>query len=465
MTALRTHFGGLGRQFSMLIALVALIAFFHIATGGKVLTSSNMMNLINGNSHVLILAVGMVMVIVVGHIDLSVGSVAAVTGIIVAIALRDWGIPWWVGLLLGLAVGTVIGMWQGWWVAYIGIPGFITTLAGMMLFRGLNQFIGKSNSVPVPEEFRMMGGGYLPEIGPDTGFNNPTLLLGILAIGYVVWREFGKRRRAARVGFEPDPWWVSGIRGGLMIAVIVYATILYGTGREGTSFPIPGLILVVLVVFYHIITQRTKMGRHIYAVGGNRAAAALSGVSTKRTYFFVMANMSILSAFAGMMFIGRARASGPFDGTMWELDAIAAVFIGGAAVTGGIGTVTGSIIGGLVMATLNNGLQLMGVGSDATQIIKGLVLLAAVAFDVYNKKQGRPSITGLLFRRRPPAFDPNLAGATADGGSGAVGEMGAHSDQATATAPAPVPEAEAEAEQQSTSNVGSPDPQKPSRSQ
>jgi len=237
MTALRTHFGGLGRQFSMLIALVALIAFFHIATGGKVLTSSNMMNLINGNSHVLILAVGMVMVIVVGHIDLSVGSVAAVTGIIVAIALRDWGIPWWVGLLLGLAVGTVIGMWQGWWVAYIGIPGFITTLAGMMLFRGLNQFIGKSNSVPVPEEFRMMGGGYLPEIGPNTGFNNPTLLLGILAIGYVVWREIGKRRRAARVGFEPDPWWVSGVRGGLMIAVVVYATILYGTGREGTSRP------------------------------------------------------------------------------------------------------------------------------------------------------------------------------------------------------------------------------------
>ncbi|WP_082093347.1 multiple monosaccharide ABC transporter permease [Demequina sediminicola] len=442
MTALRTHFGGAGRQFSMLIALAALIAFFQIATGGKVLTPSNMMNLINGNSHVLILAIGMVMVIVVGHIDLSVGSVAAVVGIIVAIALRDWGIPWWAGLLLGLVVGALIGMWQGWWVAYIGIPGFITTLAGMMIFRGLNQYIGKSNSVPVPEEFQTMGAGYIPEFGPVTGFNNATLLLGIAAGAYVIWREVAKRRRAAKVGFAPDPLWVVGIRAGLLLAFIGYFTYLFATGRPGTSFPIPGVILVLLVVLYHTITQRTKLGRHVYAVGGNRAAASLSGVSTRRTYFFVMANMSVLAAFAGMMFIGRARASGPFDGTMWELDAIAAVFIGGAAVTGGIGTVTGSIIGGLVMATLNNGLQLMGVGSDMTQIIKGLVLLAAVAFDVYNKSQGKPSITGLLFRRRPRDDDSDSSGATA-GGSGETGAMGADSDNATATSPAPVPEAEA----------------------
>lgn len=437
MQSLRSILGGDLRQFSMLGALVALVVFFQIATGGKVLTPSNMMNLITGNSHVLILAIGMVLVIVVGHIDLSVGSVAAVTGIIVAIALRDWGIPWWMGLLLGLVVGAVIGMWQGTWVAYIGIPGFITTLAGMMIFRGLNQYIGKSNSVPVPEELQTIGAGYIPEFGPNTGFNNATLLLGIAAGAYVIWREISKRRRAAKVGFEPDPLWVAGIRAGLLIAAISYLTYLFGTGRPGTSFPIPGLILVALVVIYHIISQRTKLGRHVYAVGGNRAAAALSGVSTKRTYFFVMANMSVLAAVAGMVFIGRARASGPFDGTMWELDAIAAVFIGGAAVTGGIGTVTGSIIGGLVMATLNNGLQLMGVGSDQTQIIKGLVLLAAVAFDVYNKTQGRPSITGLLFRRppRPGGDDREPALATASAGTTAVpgGGVGATSDSTIAT--------------------------------
>lgn len=416
MTSLRSIFGGDTRQFSMLFALVALVLFFQVMTGGKVLTPGNMMNLINGNSYVLILAIGMVMVIVIGHIDLSVGSVAAVAGIIVALAMQNYGIPWWVGLVLGLAVGAVIGAWQGWWVAYMAIPGFITTLAGMMLFRGLNQYIGKSNSIPVPEEFRYLGGGYLPEWGPETGLNNSTLLLGVLAIAFIVWREYHKIIKARRVGAEPDPILATVVRAGLLIALIGYATFLFGSGRPGTSFPVPGVLLVVLVIVYHTISQRTVLGRHVYAVGGNRAAAALSGVSTRRTYFLVMMNMSVLAALAGMVFIGRARASGPFDGTLWELDAIAAVFIGGAAVSGGIGTVTGSIIGGLVMATLNNGLQLLGVGSDMTQIIKGLVLLAAVAFDVYNKTQGRPSIIGLLTRRNPAVEEDPERGPGGDAG-------------------------------------------------
>ncbi len=411
MKSLKSLLGGDIRQFSMMGALVILIAFFQIGTGGKVLTSTNMVNLINGNSYVLILAIGMVMVIVIGHIDLSVGSVAAVVGIIVALAMRDWGIPWWAGILLGLAVGAAIGAWNGWWVAYVGVPGFITTLAGMMLFRGLNQFIGHSNSVPVPKEFRFIGAGYLPEWGPSTGLNNSTLLLGILAAAYVVWRELKLRKKALRIGMQPASLVIASIRAGLLIVVIGYVTFLYGAGRVGTSFPVPGVLLVLLVIFYHVLTQRTVIGRHIFAVGGNRIAASLSGVSTKRTYFFVMMNMSILSAIAGMVFIGRSTASGPFDGNMWELDAIAAVFIGGAAVSGGIGTVTGSIIGGLVMATLNNGLQLMGVGSDRTQIIKGLVLLLAVAFDVYNKQQGRPSIIGLLIRMRPAPQDSVDGGA------------------------------------------------------
>jgi len=401
MKSFKSLFGGDVRQFSMMGALLALIVFFQIMTDGKVLTPTNMVNLINGNSYVLILAIGMVMVIVIGHIDLSVGSVAAVVGIIVALAMRDWGIPWWAGILLGLAVGAAIGAWNGWWVAYVGVPGFITTLAGMMLFRGLNQYIGHSNSIPVPDEFKFIGAGYLGEWGPNTGLNNSTLLLGILAAVYVVWHEWKLRKKAVRIGMQPASLVIAAIRSGVLMVVIGYVTFLFGSGRVGTSFPVPGVLLVVLVVFYHVLTQRTVIGRHIFAVGGNRIAASLSGVSTKRTYFFVMMNMSILSAVAGMVFIGRSTASGPFDGTNWELDAIAAVFIGGAAVSGGIGTVTGSIIGGLVMATLNNGLQLMGVGSDRTQIIKGLVLLIAVAFDVYNKQQGRPSIIGLLLRIRP----------------------------------------------------------------
>lgn len=400
MKSLKQLFSGGARQFGMVFALAALIAIFQVTTHSKVLTPTNAQNIINGNAYVLILAIGMVLVIIAGHIDLSVGSVAAVVGIVVALAIRDWGIPWWVGVLLGLAVGALIGAWQGAWVAYVGIPGFITTLAGMMLFRGANQYIGKSNTIPVPSQIQYLGAGYLPEWGPNTGLNNSTLLLGILAMVFTVWVEFRRRAKAAKLGGTQLPVIVSVIRTVLIVALLAYVTWLFGSGRPGTSFPISGVILVVLVIIYHFISARTITGRHVYAVGGNRAAAALSGVNIKRTNFVVMMNMSLLSALAGIVFIGRSTASGPFDGTGWELDAIAAVFIGGAAVSGGVGTVIGSMIGGLVMAVLNNGLQLMGVGSDRTQIIKGLVLLAAVAFDVYNKVQGRPSIIGTLFRNR-----------------------------------------------------------------
>jgi putative multiple sugar transport system permease protein len=200
------------------------------------------------------------------------------------------------------------------------------------------------------------------------------------------------------VSQETPPLWPVVVRVALLTAVIAYVTWLFGSGRPGTSFPVPGLILAGLVIIYHVITQRTRFGRHIYAVGGNKAAAALSGVNTRRTYFLVMANMSLLAALAGILFVGRSTSAGPSDGTGWELDAIAAVFIGGAAVSGGIGTVIGSMVGGLVMAVLNSGLALMGVGSDRTQVIKGLVLLAAVAFDVYNKQQGKPSIIEHLTR-------------------------------------------------------------------
>ncbi len=403
MDALKQLFGGSFRQFGMLFVLVALALFFHVMTGGLVITPTNMMNLINGNSYVLVLAIGMVMVIVIGHIDLAVGSVAAFVGIVVAIAMRDWGIPWWAGILLGLVIGAICGAWQGFWVAYMGIPGFIVTLAGYMFFRGANQYVGKSLTVPVPKDFQFLGAGYLPEWGPDTGMNNSTLLLGLLTIAALAWMQLRNRQALIKVNAEVPPFWVTVTRIVLVAVVVGWLTWMFGTGRPGTSFPVPGLILVALVILYSFITGRTVTGRHIYAVGGNRLAAELSGVNTRRTYFLVMLNMSVLAAFAGMMFVGRSTASGPFDGVGWELDAIAAVFIGGAAVSGGVGTVIGSIIGGLVMAVLNNGLQLMSAGSDVTQMIKGLVLLAAVALDVWQKRQGKASITGMFARNKEAA--------------------------------------------------------------
>jgi putative multiple sugar transport system permease protein len=407
MKSLKQVLGGDFRQFTMVFALVALLIAFDVASGGRMLTSSNFQNLLSGNAYVLILAIGMVMVIVIGQIDLSVGSVAGVVGMVVAITARDWGLPWFVAVLLGLGLGVLIGAWQGFWLAKFGIPGFITTLAGMMIFRGVIIWISSSISVPAPEELRVLGSGYLPEWGPAfTQMNNSTLLLGIVGIAAFAWSERRRHQTLIKRATEPVPVWPVLVRVVLVAAVIGYVTWIFGSGRPGTSFPVPGLVLLALVIIYHIITTRTRFGRHIYAVGGNRAAAALSGVNTQRTYFLVMMNMSFLAALAGIMFLGRSTSAGPSDGTMWELDAIAAVFIGGAAVSGGIGTVVGSVIGGLVMAVLNSGLMLMGVESDRTQVIKGLVLLAAVAFDVYNKQQGRPSIIGLLFGNKEAGDSP-----------------------------------------------------------
>ncbi|MHA7155785.1 multiple monosaccharide ABC transporter permease [Arthrobacter sp. TMN-50] len=412
MTSLKQLFGGDTRQFGMIFALLALVVFFQIMTGGNTLTSGNLMNLFNGNSYILILAIGMVLVIIAGHIDLSVGSIAAFAGIVVALVMRDWDLPWYLGIVVGLLLGALIGAWQGFWVAYVGIPAFIVTLAGMLLFRGANQFVGQSNTVPVPQEFRFIGAGYLPEIGPDFGYNNLTLLLGFALIAVVIYNEVRTRRRFAKIGAEAPPVWVSVVKMSLLSAVILYATYLFATGNPGTSFPVPGLILGALVIIYGFVSTKTIVGRHVYAVGGNRHAAKLSGVRSRRVDFLVMMNMSILAALAGMIFVGRSTASGPFDGVGWELDAIAAVFIGGAAVTGGVGTVVGSVIGGLVMAVLNNGLQLLGVGADLTQIIKGLVLLVAVAFDVYNKTQGKPSITGMIMKNFGNKGKPGLPTAT-----------------------------------------------------
>lgn len=398
MNALKKLFGGDTRQFGMIFALVALIVLFQWLTGGITLTPGNVINLFNGNSYILILAIGMVLVIIAGHIDLSVGSVAAFVGMVVAIAMRDWDIPWFLAILLGLGLGALIGAWQGMWTAYVGIPAFIVTLAGMLIFRGAQQFVGQSNSIPVPREFQYIGAGYLPEIGPATGYNNLTLLLGLAGVAFVIYSEVRRRRTAKALGAEVSETWVSVLRLVLICAAILYATYLFATGRPGTSFPVPGLILAVMVLIYGFVSSKTVVGRHVYAVGGNRHAAELSGVKSKKINFLVMMNMSIIAGLAGMIFVARSTSAGPSDGTGWELDAIAAVFIGGAAVTGGVGTVIGSIVGGLVMAVLNNGLQLLSVGADWQSMIKGLVLLVAVAIDVYNKSQGRASIIGLMMK-------------------------------------------------------------------
>ena len=399
------------RQFGILGSLVVILVVFQVLTWifkgtGLTLSSGNLINVVNQYSYILILAIGMVMVIIMGHIDLSVGSVAAFTGIVVAKAMQDWNLPWPLGILLGLGVGVLVGAWQGFWVAYVGVPAFIVTLAGMLFFRGANQAVGDSQSVPVPEGFKIIGAGYLPAIALPLPFNIPTMPLAPAGVAWIVFWEIRTRRIQRKMGSDMAPLWVSVTKVVLISAVILVAGWLFATGREGTSFPISGVILLALVILYSFITNNTVFGRHISAVGGNRQAARLSGVKDRWVDFFGMMNMSVLASLAGMIYVARATASGPQDGNGWELDAIASVFIGGAAVSGGIGTVIGSIIGGLVMAFLNNGLALLGAGADVVSMIKGLVLLFAVGVDVWNKQQGRPSIIGFLTRRLGRKQDP-----------------------------------------------------------
>ena len=400
MKKLKKVLSGDIRQYTMVVALAALILIFNIISGGKMLTSSNFQNLLSGNAYVLILALGMLMVIVIGQIDLSVGSVAGFSGMVMAIVARDFNLPWWLAVIIAIGIGLLVGAWQGFFLSQLNIPGFITTLGGMMIFRGAVIWISGSISVPAPSELKFFGAGYLPEWGPNTGLNNSTLLLGIIGILIYIYKQVNAYKHSGDITGEKDPIWVPIIRIAVIGSIIGYFTYLFGSGRPGTSFPVPGLILLVLIVIYHTITQRTTFGRHVYAVGGNKNAAALSGVNVKKVYFLTMMNMSMLATIAGILFVGRSTSAGPADGTSWEMDAIASVFIGGAAVSGGVGTILATMVGGLVMAVLNNGLMLMGVGADKTQVIKGFVLLAAVAFDVYSKKNGRDSIIGRIFGKK-----------------------------------------------------------------
>lgn len=400
---LRRGFAGNLRQYGMMIALAALILFFQVRTDGLFLQPRNVTSLLVQNGYVLILAIGMVMVIILGHIDLSVGSVCAFVGASVATIMKVADLPWPLAILLGLVIGALVGAWQGYWVAFVGIPAFIVTLAGMMLFRGLDLMILNAESVPVPEDFQKIANGYIPNFGPYTNYHNPTLLLAAIAIAVLVWMELRRRNEIRKHGLPVQPLIAMVVKLVLVSAVIIVFALLLASYK---GIPVVGLILFALVILYSFITQRTVFGRHIYATGGNRNAAGLTGVNTRKVDFLVMLNNSVLAAVAGMVFTAYLNAANPKDGVNFELDAIASVFIGGAAVSGGVGTVVGSMVGGLVMGVLNLGLANMSVDSNWIQIIKGLVLLGAVAFDVVSKKQGKPSFIGAIqraFTKKPVA--------------------------------------------------------------
>ncbi|MFI7367400.1 multiple monosaccharide ABC transporter permease [Streptomyces sp. NPDC050149] len=373
------------RQYGMLIALGLIVVLFEIWTDGVLLKPNNVTNLVLQNSYILVLAIGMMIVIIAGHIDLSVGSLAAFVSAAAAVMMVEHDVPWVLALVLSLIVGAVAGAWQGFWIAYVGIPSFIVTLAGMLLFRGGTQILLGSRSLgPFPEGFQKISTGYLPEIGPETNYHNLTLLMGCALLAFALLQEVRDRRRQQRYELDVLPRNIFLAKCVALAAAVLAFTMTLASYR---GVPVVLLLLAVLLIGFGYVMRNAIVGRHVYALGGNLAAAKLSGVKDQRVTFLVFVNMGVLAALAGIVYAARLNAGVPQAGTNFELEAIAAAFIGGASMSGGVGTVFGAIIGGLVLGVLNNGMSLVGIGTDYQQVIKGLVLLAAVGFDVYNKRK------------------------------------------------------------------------------
>ncbi|MGV8883200.1 MAG: multiple monosaccharide ABC transporter permease [Rhodoglobus sp.] len=378
------------RQYGILAALAVIVILFQILTGGKLLLPGNINNLIQQNAYVLILAVGMVIVIIAGHIDLSVGSVVAMVGAISAIAMTQWGLPWWAAVILALVVGALVGAWQGFWVAFVGIPAFIVTLAGMLLFRGLTLvFLTGGTINALPAEFNAIGGGWLPpllgEIGEGRGSRDIlTIVLGVVAVVMLLATQLRGRSKQRKLELPLEGSMSFWLKIGIA-AVAILALSWQLSAYRGT--PIILLILAFLILTFSFVLTRTVFGRHVYAIGGNLFAAQMSGVKTNWVNFFIFVNMGTLAGLAGVVTTARAGGAVASAGQSFELDAIAAVFIGGAAVTGGVGTVIGAVIGALIMGVLNMGLSILSVDAAWQQAIKGLVLLLAVAFDVLSKRR------------------------------------------------------------------------------
>ncbi|GGP10269.1 sugar ABC transporter permease [Nonomuraea glycinis] len=386
--------GGLSlnlRASGIYIAFALIVALFWVLTDGALLQPQNISNIIVQNSYVLILAIGMILVIIAGHIDLSVGSVVAVTGALAAVLMVNMGLPWPLALLITVVAGGLIGAWQGYWIAYFGIPAFIVTLAGMLLFRALTMTVlGNQGIGPFPDQVRTLANGftsgYLGNIGlgPLGGADLFSLLIGVTAIAGMVASQW--RSRAARAGYgqvvEPMAMFVLKMAAGAGLILFLVVQL-----ARFNNLPWVLVLLAILVLAYSLMANRTVFGRQIYAIGGNLQAAVMSGVKVKKVVFWIFVNMGVLSAIAGIIFAGRLNQAGPTAGNSFELDAIAAAFIGGAAVQGGVGKVVGALTGGLIMAVINNGMSLIGSPSERVMLVKGAVLLAAVAFDVWTKRR------------------------------------------------------------------------------
>ena len=373
-------------KYSMVIILIALLIAFQMMTGGIFLRPLNITNIVLQNSHILVLAAGMLLVVLLGFVDLSVGSVMAFVGAIAGMMMVNNHMSPWIAVPVCLAIGALIGAWQGFWVAYVGIPAFIVTLAGLLMFRGLTQVVlGGQSLAPFPRAFQKISTGYLPEIMvSSSGMHFLTLVLGLVLAAGLVFFQWKAREKRKKNLFEVPSMNAFIFKAILTVGIVLGMSYIFASYQ---GFPIILIILGVIVGVYGFLTNSTVAGRQIYATGGNLKAAQLSGIKTKKITFWVFVNMGMMAALAGLILAARLNAATPQAGTSLELDAMASVYFGGASTSGGIGTITGAIVGGLVMGVLNNGMSILGVGVDWQQAIKGLILLLAVVLDIYNKKR------------------------------------------------------------------------------
>ena len=380
---------GFVQKYTMVIVLVLVTVFFYFGTKGNILKPQNITNIIAQNAYVFVLASGMLLCILTGgNIDLSVGSVVCFAGAIGTVMMAN-GISAWLAVLVMLLVGLLIGAWQAFWISYVKVPPFITTLSGMMVFRGLSNVILKGQTISITNEafVKIFGGGancYIPDIFGGTNINILCLVVGALAA--IVFLFGTIKTRSTRVKANQK---VESFASFVGKTVVITIAILFFTWQLANYKGLPmALIWVAIVILvYSYITSKTTIGRHLYAVGGNEVATRLSGIDTRKVYFFAYANMGFLAGLAGIMTIARLTSASPSYGTNYEMDAIGSCFIGGASAYGGVGTIPGVIVGAILMGVINIGMSIMGVDANYQKVVKGLILLAAVVFDVLSKKK------------------------------------------------------------------------------
>ncbi|TDR80046.1 multiple monosaccharide ABC transporter permease [Paludibacterium purpuratum] len=389
MPAEKKHYGGFLRknlrEYAMFLSLLAIMLFFQVKTEGTLMMPLNLTNLLLQNSYIVIMALAMLLVIVAGHIDLSVGSVAGFIGALAAVLMVQYQLPVALAAVLCLLVGALIGAAQGYFVAYHRIPAFIVTLAGMLVFRGLTLTLLDGQSIgPFPEFFQKLSSGFIPEFIEPQGLRLTSLLIGAAVALSLLARGIRHRQAHLRHGMEDEPapfFWLK------MLAITVF--ILFFSYKLCDYKGLPNVLIIMgaLVAVYHFVTNHTTLGRRVYALGGNEKATRLSGIDTRRLAFYTFVNMGVLAALGGLVFAARLNTATPKAGLGFELDVIAACFIGGASASGGVGKVMGAVIGAFIMGVMNNGMSLLGIGIDYQQVIKGLVLLGAVWVDVYYKNK------------------------------------------------------------------------------